>query len=168
MWHQLELASEPESDLRDSVDFGRKWFVAFNLRKTELVLFGRSNNSGAIDVKMDGSILEQKSSLRCWILSISSVLDLGSYNVYINETASVKIKALIRSTKFLSPEVALFLYKSTIQPYMEYCYHLWAVAPSCYLDMCDNLQNNVGPSLAALLNPLLNKCSQLKSGIFVF
>ena len=57
-----ELASELESDLRDKVDWGKKWLVDFNAGKTQLVLFDRSNNNGFIDVKMDGSVLEEKSS----------------------------------------------------------------------------------------------------------
>ena len=60
---QLELASELESDLRDTVGWDRKWLVDFNAGKTQLVSFDRSNNTGAIDVKMDGSVLEEKS---CW------------------------------------------------------------------------------------------------------
>ena len=31
---QLELASELESDLRDTVDWGKKWLVDFNVEKT--------------------------------------------------------------------------------------------------------------------------------------
>ena len=34
LWQQLELASELESDLRDTVDWGRKWLVDFNAEKT--------------------------------------------------------------------------------------------------------------------------------------
>ena len=34
MWQQLELASELESDLRDTVNWGRKWLVDFNAGKT--------------------------------------------------------------------------------------------------------------------------------------
>ena len=30
LWQQLELASELQSDLRDTVDWGRKWLVDFN------------------------------------------------------------------------------------------------------------------------------------------
>ena len=30
LWQQLELASELESNLRDTVDWGRKWLVDFN------------------------------------------------------------------------------------------------------------------------------------------
>ena len=49
-------------------------------------------------------------------LTFSSKLDWGSYIISIAKTASKKIGALIRSMKFLSPEVALYLYKSTICP----------------------------------------------------
>ena len=66
LWQQLELASELESDLRDTVDWGRKWLVDFNAGKTQLVSFDRSKNTGAIDVKMDGSVLRIKHLLRCW------------------------------------------------------------------------------------------------------
>ena len=39
LWQQLELASELASDLRDTVDWGRKWLVDFNAGKTQLVSF---------------------------------------------------------------------------------------------------------------------------------
>ena len=38
------------------MDRGRKWLVDFNAGKTQLVLFDQSNKSGAIYVKMDGSV----------------------------------------------------------------------------------------------------------------
>ena len=34
----------------------------FNAGKTQLILFNQSNDTGAIDMKMDGSVLEKKSS----------------------------------------------------------------------------------------------------------
>ena len=58
LWQQLELASELESDLQDTVDWGKKWLVDFNAGKPQLVLLDRANNNGSIDVKMGGSILE--------------------------------------------------------------------------------------------------------------
>ena len=64
LWQQPELASELESDLRETVDWGKKWLVDFNAGKTQLVLFDRSNNNGSTDVKMGGSILEEKSSFK--------------------------------------------------------------------------------------------------------
>ena len=124
LWQQLELASELEFDLRDTVDWGRKWLVDFNAGKTLLVSFDRSNNTAAIDVKMDGSVLEEKTSFKMLVLTFSSKLDWGSYIVSIAKTASKKIGTLIRSMKFLSPEVALYLYKSTIRLCMEHCCHV--------------------------------------------
>ena len=101
------------------MDWGKKWLVDFNAEKTQLVLFDKSNNTGSIDVKMDGSILEEKSSFKMLRLTFSSKLDCDSYITSIAKTASKKIGALIRSMKFLSPEVALYLCKFTIHPCME-------------------------------------------------
>ena len=147
-----------ESDLRDTVDWDMKWLVDFSAGKTQLVSFDRSKNTGAIDVIMDGSVLEEKTYFKMLGLTFSSKLDWASYIVSIAKTASKKIGALIHSMKFLSHEVALYLYKSTIQPCMEYCCHVWAGAPSCYLELLDKLQKRicrtVGPSLAASLEPM--------------
>ena len=155
------MASEVEPDLRDTVDWGRKWLFDFNAGKTQLVSFDWSKNTGTIDVKMDGSVLEEKTSFKMLGLTFSSKLDWGSYIVSIAKTASKKTGALIRSMKFLSPEVALYLYKSIIQPGMEYCCHVWAGAPSCYLELLDKLQKRIcrtfGPSFAACLEPLTHR-----------
>ena len=75
LWQQLELASELESDLRDMVDWSKKWLVDFNAGKTQLVSFDWSNNNGSVDVKMGGSILEEKSSFKMLGLTLSSKLD---------------------------------------------------------------------------------------------
>ena len=158
LWQQLELASELGSDLRDTVDWGKKWLVDFNAGKTQLVSSDQSNNNGSIDVKMGGSILEEKSSFKTLGLTFSSKLDWGSYTISIAKTASKKIGALICSMKFISPQVALYLYKSTICLCMEYCCHVWAGAPSCYLELLDKLQKQiyrtVGSSLVVSLELL--------------
>ena len=152
------MTSELESDLRDTVDWGSKWLVDVNVGKTQLVSFDWSNGNGSIDVKMDESVLEEKASFKMLGLTFSLKLDWGSYIISIAKTPSNKIGALILSMKFLSPEIALYLYKSTIHPCMECYFHIWAVAPICYLELLDKLQKRicrtVGPSLAASLEPL--------------
>ena len=92
------------------------------------------------------------------VLTFSSKLVWDTYIISIAKTASKKIGALICSMKFLSPEVALYLYKSTILSCMKYYCHVRAGASSCYLELLDKLQKwicrTVGPSLAASLEPL--------------
>ena len=106
---------------------------------------------------MDRSALEEKSSFKMLGLTFSSKLDWGSYIISIAKTACKKIGARIHSMWFLSPEVSLYLYKSTIRPCMEYCCHVWVGAPSCYLELLDKQQKRicrtVSPSLAAYLEP---------------
>ena len=73
-------------------------------------------------------------------LTLSSELDWGSYIFTIAKTVSKKMGAsLIHSIKFLSPELALYLYKSIICPCIEYCCQFWAGAPSCYLELLNKL-----------------------------
>ena len=60
------------------MDWGRKWLVDFNAGKSQLVSFYWSNNTGAIDVKMDGSVLEEKSSFKILGLTFFSKLNWGS------------------------------------------------------------------------------------------
>ena len=149
------MASEPESDLRDTLGWGRKWLVNFNAGKTLLVSFDRSNNTGAIALKMDGSVLEEKLSFKMLGLIFSSKLDWDSYIISIAKTTWKKIGTLIRFMKFLFPEVALYLYKSSIWPCIQYSCHIWADALICYLELLDKLQNpicrTVSPSLATSL-----------------
>ena len=161
------MASELESYLQDTVDCGRKWLVDFNAGKTKLVLFGQSNNTGPIHVKMDEFVLEKKSSFKMLGLTVTSKLEWGSYIISIAKTAFKKIGALIHSMKFLSPEVALYFYKCTIQPCMEYCCHVWTGAPSCYLELLDKLQKHMQDcwSITWCLSWTLgsmSKCVQLK------
>ena len=154
LWQQLELASELDSDLQDTVDWARKWLVDFIAGKTQLVSFDCCNNTGASDVKMDGSVFK--------MLGLTSVLNwIGVYIICIAKSASKKYGALIRSMKFLSPEIALYLYKSTIRSYMEYCCHASTGAPSRYLELLDKLQKRmyriVGTSLGASLELLAHR-----------
>ena len=93
MWQQLKWAFELESDLGDSTSWARKWLVDSNAGKTRLILFDQSNNTGAIDVKMEGSVLDKKSGLKILGLTFSSKLDWSSCIISIAETASKKIRA---------------------------------------------------------------------------
>ena len=99
-WQQLELASELESNLRNTVDQGKKWLVDFNAGKTQLLSFDQSNNNGSTDVNIDGSVLEEKSSFKILGLTFSSKLNWGSSITSITKTASKNIGALICSISF--------------------------------------------------------------------
>ena len=119
--------------------------------------------------KWMGLFLKKNHLLRCrgWL---SSKLDWGCCIISFAKATSKKIEGLIRSVKFLSPEVALFLYKSIIRPCMEYCCHVWAGAPSCYLELMDKLQRRicrtVGPSLFVSLEPLTHRRNAASWSLF--
>ena len=121
-------------------------------------------------MKMDESVPEEKSSFKTLVLTFSSKLDWGSYIAAFAKTSSKKIGALISSMKFLSLEVAMYLFKSIIHPCMECYCHVWAGAPSCYLQLLDKVQKRicrtVGPSLSASFEPLAYRRNVASSSLF--
>ena len=44
------------------MDRAKKWLVDFSAAKTQVVSFDRSNSNNSIDMKIDGSVPEEKSS----------------------------------------------------------------------------------------------------------
>ena len=86
-------------------------------------------------------------------LTFTCKLDWCSYISLLLKLPPRKLELLFYEVSF-SSEVALYLCKSTIQPYMERCCHVWA-EPSCCLELLDKLQKwicrTVSPSFAASL-----------------
>ena len=118
------------------MDWCRKWLVDFSAGKTQL--------------------LRKNHFLRCWAcLSLLNCIGALTLSLLL-KTPPRKLDEV--SIKFLSPEVALYLYKSTIWHCIDHCCRVWAGAPSCHLELLDKLQKwicrTVGPSLAASLEPL--------------
>ena len=79
------LICELQSNLKDTVNWGRKWLVDINAGEIQLVLFDWSNDTGAIDVEIDGSVLEKKLSLKMLGLTFFSKLDWVSYIISIGK-----------------------------------------------------------------------------------
>ena len=145
------MVYELESDLQG---WNMKWLVDINAGKNQILLFEYYYHWWRIEE----SVCEESHLLRWrdylfllnWIRALALVLLL--------KLPPRKIGALIHSMKFFSLEVNPCLYKSTVLSCMEYYCHEWAVAPSCYVDMLDRLQElvcrAVGLSLAASCEPL--------------
>ena len=89
-----------------------------------------SNNNGSIDMKMDGSALQKKSSFKM---------------------------------KFLSPEVELYLFKSTVVSGLVPLVATWNCSTSCKNEYTRLLVLH----LPFLLNLSLSKCDHLKSFLYI-
>ena len=119
-------------------------------------MFDQSNKSSAIDVEMDGSVFEEKSSFKRLIVSIAKTL------LSIAKTVSKKSEVFIQSIKFLCLEAALI---SINLPYDLSCHAMpcHADATSYCLDMLGQLQKQVfrtaGRTLAASLEPFCHNIS---------
>ena len=71
LWQQLLLTSELESDHLDTEVWSSKWLADFSTGKTWFILFEQSNNTGAIDVKMNGAVLKENLDWSSCIISMT-------------------------------------------------------------------------------------------------
>ena len=114
--------------------------------------------------KWMGLFSRKNSLLRCW----------GRLNRIGVLTLSLLLKLSPREMEpwfgLFSPEVALYLYKSSIWSCLGYCCHVWDGAPSCYLELLDKPQKRicrtVGPSRSTFLEPLA--CPQNVASLSLF
>ena len=95
LWQQLLLTSELESDHLDTELWSSKWLADFSTGKTWFILFEQSNNTGAIDVKMDGAVLKEKLYWSSCIVSITKFApkEIGSlfYDISFSWGCSVSL-----------------------------------------------------------------------------
>ena len=66
LWHQLEITAELESDLQDTVDWGRKWLVDSNNGKTQLVFLTGLITPVLLMWNWMGLFLMKNHLFRCW------------------------------------------------------------------------------------------------------
>ena len=88
---------------------------------------------------------------QCWKNSFCFIWAVPWRKIIFEDAGTVFFLCFI---KFLSAEIAFYLYESIVWSYMEYCSHFWTGAPCCYLDMLDKLQKWVSrtfnPSVCSL------------------
>ena len=105
------------------------------------------------------SLFLRKNHLLKWWGRLSPLNWIEAFTLFL--LLKLPPKNWSHSMKFLSPEFALYLYKSTIRPCKEYCCHVWSGAPSCHLALLNNLQKRicrtVGLSLAVSFEPLAHR-----------
>ena len=118
--------------------------------------------------KWMGLLLRKNHLWRCW--GWLSLLNWIGVLIYIAKAASKKIGASICTMKFLSSEVVLCLYISTIRSCVEYCCNAWIGAPSRHLELLDKLQKRicrtVGPSLTASLEHFTHRQNLTSVSLF--
>ena len=115
------MACELESNLQDTMDWDKNWLVDLNAGKTQLVSSDWCNNSGAIDLKMSESVLEEKSYFKMLKATFLSKW-IGALTLFLLLKVPPRKLGLLR-----------LLCISMNRPCIECCCHVWAGTLSCYL-----------------------------------
>ena len=144
MWQQLELVSELECDLQDTVDWGSKWLADFKAGKTQLVSFDQSK-SALLMWKWMGLLFRKNHFSRCWVwLSLLHWIGALILSLLLNLSPR-KLESWFVLWSFL-------LLRLLCISINLLCGHVWAGGPvwACaFVKLQKRICRIVGPLLAA-------------------
>ena len=106
---------------------------------------------------MNSHKLDTSSSITQLGLSILSNLTWKPHINSIAKQASQKLGFLSRARGYFSPSQLLTIYKSQVRPSLEYCSHVWGVAPKSSLHLLDRVQSK---AIRLINNPNLTNSLQ--------
>ena len=114
----------------------RKWLVGFNAGKNQLDLLDWSNYTGAIDVKMDGSVFEEKASFKMPRFSFSCRLDWAHTLSLFLKLPPRKMVCFGRYLSGLAQLVPLLYSRGRSTRYSHRFYDFTVTISRCYKVVC--------------------------------
>ena len=155
--HRNISASLLSNDLTVIEKWGEDNLVSFNQSKMKQAVISRKHNQNFPAVFMNGDELDTTVSFTQLGLSLSSNLIWKTYIHSLTKHASQNLGFLARACGFFSSSHLLSIYKSKICPSLEYCSHVWGIAPKSTLCLLDKVQSK---SIRLINNRNLTKSLQ--------
>jgi hypothetical protein len=164
------------------------WFklnkLSLNVKKTSYILFQSGNkkiNNAGLTISIDGITIEQADNTKFLGVIINSKLNWNDHIKVICNKISKNIGILFRTRNNLTPHTLLMLYRSLIQPYIEYCNIVWAAGESISLTNLFRKQKkairtitfakwnaHTGPIFNRLHIPTLYQTNKFQTACFVY
>ena len=140
LFEKVEFASELEEDLRTVTEWVKRWLVSSNSCKTKLI-------DGRMCIGLPYWWTEWTALgiviYVCWAFHSPMTFHGNEYIETFVKSMAMKVSSLYGSRKFLSSLSILYLYKSAIQPFMEYCCHIWGGFPNSSLRLLDRIKKRI-------------------------
>ena len=142
-----DTLAEVERLLQLDVDNIVGWFkknkLTVNSSKSFAMMFSSNATRIAqgLGLKIDGCDIECVQSARYLGIYPDSNLKWSDHISHLCSTISPKIGLLGRLKHLLPPECVKLVYKSIIQPHIDYCITVWGFADNKYINKVQSLQN---------------------------
>ena len=124
------LAANCTSDLEQVVYNSKIWLVSFKSSKTKLLSFHNHRERPFLLPVQMAKITDPYLELLLGT-KFTSDLKWSSCSLPIAKETGMMVGSFFRTMNFLIPTPIHHLYKSKINPKMEYCCHIWSGSPEC-------------------------------------
>ena len=126
----VAIANQINGELTTFVEWLRSNRLSLNIGKTNYMLFSptRSKSSPDLQIKIDGSTLEQVHSCKFLGVLLDDKLTWKAQINHISGKISKSIGVLSKARKYLDINSLLSLYYTMLYPYLLYCIIAWGKA----------------------------------------
>lgn len=115
--------------LQTNADNTNKWYeknrLGVNATKTLMMLIKASNSDEKLDIKIGDTHIEQVNVARYLGLMVDENLNWSAHVSQLSRSVAYKISSLNRLSKCMDTDLLDKLYKSTIQPCIDYACSVW-------------------------------------------
>ena len=127
--------TEVNSKLQENLNQINQWYTNNRLRinndKTKVMLL-KSKSCSELNIVVEGKKLEQVNVIKYLGLTIDDRLKWNSHVNNLCKSVAFKVHFLAKLRKYVNSSVLNVLYKSVIQPRLDYACSVWANCPHAY------------------------------------
>ena len=136
---------EVRTNLQTAVTGAERWFggnrLVVNRPKSNTLLVSNRKNSTSLDIEFKGQNFKQVDYAKYLGICIDGQMNWNQQISYLSKIVSNKLYILRKLRSVLSKESLEIIYKSCIQPVMDYCDTVWDVCGAAGSRKAQGLQN---------------------------
>ena len=139
---------EVQSKLQSTVNAADGWYIknklSINAPKCNAMTVTTQQKKlvGSLDIKINDITIDHVKSMPYLGLKLDENLLWNEQVSYVAKTVAPKMHCLRRLRKSLPPYVLSKIFKSCIQPHLDYCCTVWGYLPDCKVSKVQHIQNS--------------------------
>ena len=138
---------EAEVNLQSDIDNLIKWFTTnklhVNVSKSSCMSFTTRNNIRELNITINGNALKVENDVKYLGVHINDNISWNRHIANVCKRLGHGFQILRKLNNVIPVNDMFTIYKTLIQPHIDYCITIWGYAPKCHLQRIQRLQNKI-------------------------
>ena len=147
VYSQANEMDVTESQLQNDLDNVMKWFhinkLHVNSSKSSCMTLTTKHNVRNLQITMNDTPIAVQSAFKYLGVNISNKLSWDKHISQVCKRLGYSIQILRKLKGVVPLDDLITVYKTLVQPHIDYCITIWGYAPACQVQRVQRLQNKI-------------------------